>query len=87
MSKLAKCTSCGKVIRWLKTEKGKNMPVDIETTRESDTLFEYGRHISHFSTCPHADRHRKREGMQPLSGLLGKVQTASSFNDPLDSNL
>lgn len=27
---MAKCRSCGKEIKWLKTISGKNMPVDIE---------------------------------------------------------
>jgi hypothetical protein len=44
---VAACKSCGAGIHWIKTAKGKNMPVDPDGT-------------SHFATCPNADQHRKK---------------------------
>lgn len=43
----AKCRGCHAVIYWIKTPKGKNMPVDRD-----------GR--SHFETCPDANRFSRR---------------------------
>lgn len=78
------CRGCGKEIMFIKTEKGKTMPVDpkpvyfIPDERGSETYvmpggkIERGReaniadgdssigYISHFSTCPNADKMRKR---------------------------
>jgi len=54
------CRSCGKSIIWLRTKAGKKMPVDAETVTGSETMFEYGKHTSHFATCPNANKHRKR---------------------------
>ena len=76
-----KCRACGARILWLKTTKGKNMPVDpgvirfhaaggpetfvtvngkVERGARSTTGAELG-YISHFATCPEADRFRKKE--------------------------
>jgi hypothetical protein len=44
---------------WLKTASGKNMPVDADTVDEGDTEFDHEKHVSHFSTCPFANKHRK----------------------------
>jgi hypothetical protein len=54
-----RCRSCGAAIIWLPTATGKNMPVNAGTWAQGDTTFSPGRHISHFATCPNADRHRK----------------------------
>jgi hypothetical protein len=35
------------------------MPVDAESVTEGDDEFDHKRHISHFSTCPDADKFRK----------------------------
>ncbi len=43
----------------MKTEAGKNMPVDADTVIPGDSVFVPGRHISHFATCPQANEHRK----------------------------
>jgi hypothetical protein len=56
---VAVCSGCGKGIVWLKTAAGKNMPVDIETTKREDKEFDTSRHVSHFSTCAEAARFRK----------------------------
>lgn len=43
---MAKCRSCDAEIRFEETAKGNLMPVDADG-------------VSHFATCPAADRHRK----------------------------
>lgn len=50
------CQSCPAEITWVKTSKGKNMPVNghIRTVH-----FEHGVHVPHWSTCPAAQQHRK----------------------------
>jgi hypothetical protein len=54
-----KCDSCKAEIKWLRTERGHFMPVNAETVAEGDKIFKPGVHVSHFATCPYADRHRK----------------------------
>ncbi len=65
----AKCRSCGAYIVWLKTKAGKTMPVDADSVDDADApvgagekpLFDANAgHVSHFATCPNADKHRKR---------------------------
>jgi hypothetical protein len=43
----ATCASCRDTIRWIVTDNGKRMPVNLDGT-------------SHFVTCPNADQHRRR---------------------------
>lgn len=50
---------CNARIVWLKTSTGKNMPVDADTVEPDDEEFEPFRHISHFETCPGAQRFRR----------------------------
>lgn len=58
----AKCRSCGAEIVWLKTDAGKNMPVDAETVvDEGATIFDPDQMTSHFATCPDAAKHRKNK--------------------------
>lgn len=77
---MATCRSCGAVIEWVKTERGRNMPVDPEyiewesakpgTVVITDTGKTFAAHglppwsnfkgrVSHFSTCPEANKWRK----------------------------
>lgn len=60
MTHATPCKSCGRIIAWLKTASGKNMPVDVETVQPTDDIFNPQRHVSHFATCPQADQHRSR---------------------------
>lgn len=63
MLKRKSCASCGASIVWMKTSAGRAMPVDSASVAPSDdtsTLFDPGRHTSHFATCPNADSHRRR---------------------------
>ena len=59
--KLVRCRSCGQYMVFLPTANGKKMPVDAESVDEGDEEFDHTKHISHFSTCPNADQHRKRD--------------------------
>lgn len=66
------CRTCKAAIIWVKTEKGKKMPLDATPTEagmffldEEDGIALYGRgkqatgYTSHFATCPQANQHRK----------------------------
>lgn len=69
----ASCSSCGAAIQWIKTKNDKSMPVDVAETEcgncsgsgfvaggECDKCGGSGRvRLSHFATCPNADKHRK----------------------------
>jgi len=55
------CRSCGADIVWMVTAAGKNMPADADSVGPGDTLFEFDRHVSHFSTCPQAHKWRKKK--------------------------
>lgn len=59
MTNHVRCRSCGEYIVFLRTAKGSRMPVDVDTVDEGDEEFDPKRHVSHFSTCPNADQHRK----------------------------
>lgn len=56
-----RCSSCDAEIVWFKTRNGKRMPVDERSTQPTDRedQLDLSRHVSHFSTCPHADQHRR----------------------------
>lgn len=44
-----KCRSCGAEIYWVKTDKGKSMPINADLKK------------SHFATCPEHKQWRKRD--------------------------
>jgi len=56
-----KCSGCDALIVWFRTETGKRMPVNAETTKPTDAAhqLDLSRHVSHFSTCPAADQFRR----------------------------
>ena len=57
---VGKCRSCARSIVWMPTAKGKTMPVDAETVGRDDTEYDPAKgHISHFATCPDAQKFRK----------------------------
>lgn len=59
---LKTCGSCGASIVWSKTAHGKPIPLDpplLTIVVDTTGVVVRGR-ISHFSTCPNADSHRKR---------------------------
>ncbi len=66
---MSKCRSCGADIFWVKTLRGKSMPIDYDKDLAEEferaamykhtVDFDPARMRSHFSTCPEADQHRK----------------------------
>jgi hypothetical protein len=56
------CKGCGADNVWLKTMKGKNMPVDEETVEDDSEVYDKDVHTSHFDTCSNADQFRKKGG-------------------------
>lgn len=65
---VTRCRSCDAAVVWMKTNRGRNMPVDVDGIDEADLTYEDGKplfdpeagHVSHFATCPHAEKHRRR---------------------------
>ena len=57
--RITPCKACRARIIWLKTASGKNMPVDADTVRPADEIYDAAKHISHFATCPAAEKFRK----------------------------
>lgn len=52
-TRISKCKSCGALITWLHTKRGKRIPVDGATI---DFNFEQGKHVSHWDTCPDSNQ-------------------------------
>lgn len=57
--RIVRCRSCRARIIWLATAAGRKMPVDADTVEPEDEVFEQGKHVSHFSTCPDGDKWRR----------------------------
>jgi hypothetical protein len=58
----SRCKSCGEEIIWMKTDAGKNIPVDAETVADTGaTIFDPEQMISHFATCKDANTWRKKK--------------------------
>ena len=57
--RIVRCKSCRARIIWFKTVAGRNMPVDADTVEPADETYDPTRHVSHFATCPNANKHRK----------------------------
>jgi hypothetical protein len=58
--RITRCKSCRARIVWLKTPAGKNIPVDADTVEADDEVYEHGKHVSHFSTCPDSPSWRRK---------------------------
>lgn len=59
---VTKCRSCSADIVWMWTKNSKKMPVNADSIGPEDdhlTEFDPKRHMSHFATCEHANKHRK----------------------------
>ncbi len=70
------CSSCGQPMLFVKTEKGKMMPLDQEPCEDGNIILINGiahyakktdmfdaaepRYKSHFASCPHGPSHRKK---------------------------
>jgi len=61
MNRMSNCKSCKAEIQWVKTKNGKSMPLDMNRiiTVTLDGEMQTG-YASHFSTCPNANKHRKK---------------------------
>jgi len=59
--KTVECKGCGDEIVWLKTMKGKNIPVDADTVTDGDAIFDRTVHTCHFDTCPNAGQFRRKK--------------------------
>ncbi len=60
------CRACEADIVWVKTKRGKWIPVNVVPTNSDlrgpnagETKFVYNEHESHFTTCPCAGEYRK----------------------------
>ena len=58
---LSECRGCGQPVKWLKTIRGKNIPVDPDTIDDQGaTVFDQDQGmVSHFATCPKSDELRR----------------------------
>ena len=73
--KISKCRSCNADIVWMKTFRGKNVPVNPESIVNQDAaLFDSRTMIAHFSTCPDADKFRKPQA-KPAGNSPAPTQT------------
>lgn len=55
-----KCKGCGAPIVFMKTRKGKYIPVDAESIKTNEVFFNPNSGmIAHFATCPKAQDFRK----------------------------
>ena len=58
---ISRCRSCGAEIVWMKTDLGKNIPVDADDVVDPEaTVFDPDTMTSHFATCPDANKWRKK---------------------------
>lgn len=59
---ISKCRSCGAAILWMKTKKGKNIPVDWDIRFIDDELFSMpAGHVAHWSTCKNPEPFRREK--------------------------
>jgi len=62
--KTSLCKGCGAAIIWIKTAKGKNMPVNAKASpvyqiNDQEETFQVMAHIPHWITCPQRDEFKK----------------------------
>ena len=64
------CKSCGAEIVWVEMDSGKPMPCDAKPLtvvevyevkgKKKGSVVNTGYHMSHFATCPNAEKHRRK---------------------------
>lgn len=60
-NRISQCRSCGAEIVWLKTQMGKNIPVNAEDVVDNEQeVFDPDTQVTHFATCPDAPKWRKK---------------------------
>lgn len=64
MIKVVKCKYCPAKMVWLKTERGKSMPVDAATVTEGDELFDDKKHVAHWATCTNPPKRKGKKKPQ-----------------------
>lgn len=57
--RIVRCKGCRARIIFLPTAAGRSMPVDADTVDAEDEVYEQGKHVSHFGTCPEANKFRR----------------------------
>lgn len=58
--RIVRCRACNARIVFLQSPSStKKVPVDADTVEAHDEIYEHGRHVSHFSTCPRAGYFRR----------------------------
>ena len=81
--KTANCRKCGAMIVWMKSKRGKNVPVNVDSVDENDLDWEppsdtnrdwtpkfvYGTHEAHFNTCS-VEKQEKAAGDCPNCAKL-----------------
>ncbi len=98
------CRSCGQPIRFVATEKGSTMPLDLEPDEVKGNISVVKRvgyiipadalpqarsdgsplYVSHFATCPEADKHRKSQPRKPRDELAERrLRRAQAQNSGL----
>jgi len=67
-NKIRGCAKCMQLIAFAKTNTGNSIPVNVSTLSNEEIAkynsgeeisFRFGKHISHFATCPEASTFRK----------------------------
>jgi hypothetical protein len=59
---LRRCASCGAAIRWVVVEdSGARMPVEAVPDPDGIVDADGERYTSHYASCPHAEKWRKRK--------------------------
>lgn len=59
--RITRCKGCNARIVFLQSPStNKRVPCDADTVEADDEIYEHGRHVSHFTTCPKADYFRRQ---------------------------
>ena len=58
------CQSCRARIVFFRTVTGRQMPVDADSVRPGDSVFNVKHMVSHFATCTNPAAHRKPRNAQ-----------------------
>jgi hypothetical protein len=78
---MARCRECKAKMLWFVTENGARMPLDIASAEQLDNG--QLRCVSHFATCPKAERFRKRKSKPkrscPTDGCTGTARSGELF--------
>lgn len=83
-SKVTQCKQCGDDIVWMKTQKDKNIAVDVESCDpERDTLYVKATMSCHFDTCGRGDRRKESDVRQETPASSDSSVNAKRLNAAL----